>query len=71
MIDTFHSSRFSTETPSFADNFLRGLSGNKTYLLESDCGTDKTTLATQFILDGNRRDEFCLSVTLSEASSLT
>jgi KaiC/GvpD/RAD55 family RecA-like ATPase len=70
MKDTFHSSRFSTETPSFDDNFPRGLSGNETYLLESDCGTHKT-LATQFILEGKRQDEFCLSVTLSESNSLT
>jgi circadian clock protein KaiC len=63
MRDTSHSSRFSTETPSFDDIYLRGLSGYKTYLLEGGCGTDKTTLATQFILEGKRRDEFCLSVT--------
>jgi circadian clock protein KaiC len=71
MGNTFHSSRLSPGIPNFDATLLRGLSGNKTYLLEGDCGTDKKTLATQFILEGKRHDEFCLSVTLSESNSLT
>lgn len=45
-----------------------GLVGNRLYLLEGRPGTGKTTLALQFILDGVRRGEKVLYVTLSETA---
>ena len=50
------------------DDILRGgLSPNRLYLVEGDPGSGKTTLATQFLLEGVRRGESCLFVTLSES----
>jgi circadian clock protein KaiC len=49
------------------DNILcGGLSANRMYLVDGNPGVGKTTLATQFLLEGVRRDERCLYVTLSE-----
>jgi hypothetical protein len=36
------------------------------YLVQGDPGTGKTTLAMQFLMEGRRRGESCLYVTLSE-----
>lgn len=50
------------------DYILRGgLVADRMYLVEGDPGSGKTTLATQFLLDGVRRGESCLYVTLSES----
>lgn len=43
-----------------------GLLPGRTYLIEGTPGAGKTTLAMQFLLEGLRRDERCLFVTLSE-----
>src|SRR5690349_14741778 len=43
-----------------------GLPRNRIYLLEGNPGTGKTTLALQFLLEGVRRGEPGLYVTLSE-----
>ncbi len=43
-----------------------GLPANRLYLVEGDPGTGKTTLALQFLLEGVRRGEPVLYVTLSE-----
>src|ERR1051325_4918304 len=43
-----------------------GFPANRLYLLEGDPGTGKTTLALQFLLEGARRGEPVLYVTLSE-----
>jgi len=49
------------------DEILRGgLPRNRIYLLEGNPGTGKTTLALRFLLEGLRRGEKCLYVTLSE-----
>ncbi len=49
------------------DKILRGgLPRNRIYLLEGNPGTGKTTLALQFLLEGTRRGEKGLYVTLSE-----
>lgn len=49
------------------DKILRGgLPCNRIYLLEGNPGTGKTTLALQFLLEGIRRGERGLYVTLSE-----
>ena len=45
-----------------------GLVANRLYLVEGRPGTGKTTLALQFLLDGARRGEKVLYVTLSETA---
>ena len=50
------------------DDVLRGgLMPNRAYLVEGTPGSGKTTLATQFLLDGIKRGEPCMFVTLSES----
>ena len=44
-----------------------GLPRHRFYLLEGDPGVGKTTLALQFLLEGARRGEKCLYITLSES----
>jgi len=46
-----------------------GLPRGHMYLVEGDPGTGKTTLALQFLLEGARRGEACLYVTLSESEA--
>jgi circadian clock protein KaiC len=45
-----------------------GLPGRRMYLVEGDPGVGKTTLALQFLLEGVRRGEATLYVTLSETA---
>lgn len=50
------------------DNILGGgLSQNRVYLLEGSPGTGKTTLALQFLMEGVKRGEKSLYITLSES----
>lgn len=52
------------------DNILGGgLPRNRIYLIEGDPGTGKTTLALQFLLEGVRRGEAGLYITLSETKA--
>ncbi|HEX8636927.1 MAG TPA: ATPase domain-containing protein [Pyrinomonadaceae bacterium] len=52
------------------DNVLEGgLPENHIYLVEGEPGTGKTTLALQFLLEGARRGESVLYVTLSETKN--
>src|SRR6185312_11753567 len=49
------------------DDILRGgLTPNRLYLIEGNPGSGKTTLALQYLLEGVRRGERTLYVTLSE-----
>ncbi|MGV3530904.1 MAG: ATPase domain-containing protein [Chthoniobacteraceae bacterium] len=58
--------RAATGVPGF-DNILHGgLPKNRLYLIQGDPGVGKTTLATQFLLEGVRLGEVGLYITLSE-----
>ena len=49
------------------DYILRGgFASNRIHLIEGEPGAGKTTLGLQFLLEGNRKNERCLYVTLSE-----
>lgn len=49
------------------DYILRGgYAANRIHLIEGEPGAGKTTLGLQFLLDGRRKDERCLYITLSE-----
>lgn len=48
------------------DILAGGLARGRVFLLEGSPGTGKTTIATQFLIEGARRGERCLYVTLSE-----
>jgi circadian clock protein KaiC len=51
------------------DDVLRGgLPAHRLYVLEGDPGAGKTTLAMQFLLEGVRRGEPVLYITLSETA---
>ncbi|VTR95119.1 circadian clock protein : KaiC family protein OS=Asticcacaulis biprosthecum C19 GN=ABI_22470 PE=4 SV=1: KaiC: KaiC [Gemmata massiliana] len=52
------------------DNILGGgLTPSRLYLIEGNPGSGKTTLALQYLLEGVRRKEPCLYVTLSETKA--
>jgi circadian clock protein KaiC len=53
-------------TPGLDDIMRGGFTPHGLYLIEGDPGSGKTTLALQFMLDGVKRGERCLYVTLSE-----
>ena len=52
--------------PGLDDVLGGGLGRNRLYLLEGDPGTGKTTIALQFLLEGARRGERGLHISLSE-----
>jgi circadian clock protein KaiC len=58
--------RVSTGIPGLDDVLGGGLDPERLYLIEGEPGTGKTTLALQFLLEGVRRGEKGLYVTLSE-----
>ncbi|MDQ3920083.1 MAG: AAA family ATPase, partial [Acidobacteriota bacterium] len=58
--------RLATGSPGLDRILEGGFPANRLYLLEGDPGTGKTTLALQFLLEGARRKEPVLYVTLSE-----
>src|SRR3954452_4027156 len=58
--------RLTTGSPGLDDILNGGFPANRLYLIEGDPGTGKTTLALQFLIEGARRGEAVLYVTLSE-----
>ncbi|SEC60459.1 ATPase domain-containing protein [Terriglobus roseus] len=69
MSSSFELKRLDTGINGLDDILSGGLPAGQMYLLEGDPGTGKTTLAMQFILEGTRRGEKCLYITLSEPRS--
>jgi circadian clock protein KaiC len=55
-----------TGAPGLDDVLNGGLISNRLYLLDGDPGAGKTTLALQYLLEGVKRGEKCLYITLSE-----
>ena len=62
------SSIVSTGVPGLDELLRGGLTADRMYLVQGDPGTGKTTLATQFLMEGRQRGESCLYVTLSETT---
>lgn len=58
--------RISTGSAGLDDILCGGLDPNRVYLYEGRPGTGKTTIALQFLLEGARRGESVLYITLSE-----
>src|ERR1041385_3546963 len=58
--------RCATGVPGLDDVLHGGLIPHRLYLLDGDPGAGKTTLAIQYLMEGVRRGEKCLYITLSE-----
>ena len=58
-----------TGVPGLDEILLGGLRKGQTFLVEGKSGTGKTTLGLQFVMEGKRRGENCLYVTLSESKA--
>ena len=64
-----NSERCSTGVPGLDDVLHGGFPRDRLYLIDGNPGVGKTTLALQFLLDGMRRGEQGLYVTLSETKA--
>ncbi|MCJ2049199.1 ATPase domain-containing protein [Methylobacterium sp. J-070] len=64
--DTDDPPRLSTGSAGLDDILGGGLDANRMYLYEGRPGTGKTTIALQFLMEGARRGERVLYITLSE-----
>jgi circadian clock protein KaiC len=60
------STRIRTGIPGLDDILSGGLPSNRLYVVQGSPGVGKTTLSLQFLLEGVRRNESCLYITLSE-----
>jgi circadian clock protein KaiC len=58
--------RSQTGIPGMDDILNGGLIPHRLYLIDGDPGSGKTTLSLQFLIEGARRGENCLYITLSE-----
>src|SRR5580698_2636655 len=58
--------RSRTGIPGLDDVLKGGLIPHRLYLLDGDPGAGKTTLSLQYLLEGVKRGEKCLYITLSE-----
>lgn len=67
--DSDHPTRSSTGIEGLDEVLHGGLISGRLYLLDGNPGAGKTTLALQYLLEGVRRGERCLYVTLSETRS--
>ncbi|QFU18116.1 AAA family ATPase [Microvirga thermotolerans] len=56
-----------TGVPGLDDVLVGGYASNRAHLVEGRPGSGKTTLGLQFLLEGVRRGERCLYITLSES----
>lgn len=59
----------SSGVPGFDEVLRGGLAPRRIYLISGSPGSGKTTFAMQFLLEGARRGEKCLYVTLSESDA--
>jgi circadian clock protein KaiC len=66
--DSLTDERIGTGIPGLDDVLHGGLLPHRLYLIEGSPGAGKTTLALQYLLDGAKRGEKCLYITLSETS---
>lgn len=64
--DAVEPERISTGSEGLDDILGGGIDSNRMYLYEGRPGTGKTTIALQFLLEGARRGERALYITLSE-----
>jgi len=60
------SERSATGISGLDDIFDGGFLPHRLYLVDGDPGSGKTTLSLQYLLEGRRRGEKCLYITLSE-----
>lgn len=67
-VDSAATSRASTGVPGLDEVLFGGLTPQRLYLVEGTPGTGKTTLALQFLIEGIRKGEPGLYVTLSETA---
>src|SRR5581483_4360885 len=61
--------RVGTGVPGLDEVLGGGLPGGRMYLVNGDPGTGKTTLALQFLMEGDRHGETSVYVTLSETEA--
>jgi KaiC/GvpD/RAD55 family RecA-like ATPase len=67
LVDNPEPARVSTGSVGLDDILGGGLDANRVYLYEGRPGTGKTTFAMQFLMEGARRGERTLYVSLSES----
>ena len=69
--DDIGAEKISTGIAGLDDILCGGLDPDRLYLIEGTPGTGKTTLALQYLLEGSKKGEKGLYVTLSESEKRT